>query len=42
LLDWTRSWVVGVVLDVVTEVEVVAEAEAVAQIHWPIAGGGLF
>jgi hypothetical protein len=34
--------VVGVVLDVVAEVEVGAEAEVVAQIHWPVAGGGLF
>jgi hypothetical protein len=27
---------------VVAEVEVGAEAEVVAQIHWPIAGGSLF
>jgi hypothetical protein len=33
--------VVSVVLDVVAEVVVGAEAEAVAQIHWPVAGGGL-
>jgi hypothetical protein len=34
--------VVGVVLDVVVEVEVGAEVEAVAQIHWSVAGGSLF
>jgi hypothetical protein len=33
---------VGVVLDVVVAVVVGAEAEAVAQIHWPVAGGDLF
>jgi hypothetical protein len=34
--------VVGVVLDVVVEVEVGAEAKTVAQIHWLVTKGGLF
>jgi hypothetical protein len=34
--------VVGAALDVVAEVEVGAEAEAMAQIHWPVVGGDLF
>jgi succinate-acetate transporter protein len=35
-------WVDGVVLDVMAEVKVGAMAEAVSQIHWPVARGGLF
>jgi hypothetical protein len=31
----------GVVLDVVAEVGLGAEAETMAQILWPVAGGGL-
>jgi hypothetical protein len=34
--------VVGVILDVVVEVEVDAEEEAVGQIHWPFAGASLY
>jgi hypothetical protein len=34
--------VVGIALDVVVEVEVGAEAEAVAQICWSVARDGLF
>jgi hypothetical protein len=41
-LDWARSWVVGVVLDVVVEVEVGAGAGVVDQIHLPVARNSLF
>jgi hypothetical protein len=41
-VDLAHFWVVGVVLDVVVEVKVGAEVEAVSQIHWLVPGGGLF
>jgi hypothetical protein len=43
LVFWIGSFLgVGVVLDVVAEVEVGAKAKLVAQIHWSVARGGCF